>query len=332
LHFGRTILYICVLIFHEKWKEKSKTMAKIRYIIFSCLVFCGLFVFSQTYTATESLFSYYNISTFCPSLTALDDSSEVSLIFFKKNYLKEYTSGANTTGYTGIKGLYETPFMQNKMGFGIHMNYEESVIRYIDGIPTEYNENIYSANMALRYSLNNKFILGAKVGYNYQNNKLKIYNNPSLPPETIPSHYSLLAGVYGIGYKNERIKTGISHNILFKNNNTEQYLAFYIEPKFRIKNSTISPYVLSFTDNISDISDVSMLFLPRIIGVHYSHNRLFINLATFFDATKLSLGYGFLNNRLKTYLSYVFFHYHEGIDNIAEKQNQNYSSIINYRF
>jgi len=308
-------------------------MKKNRFIISFCLVFYGFFGFSQSYTATESLFTFFNSSTFCPSLTALDDSSEVSLIFFKKNYLKEFTyNDAYAPGFTGIKGLYESPLIQNKMASGLHLNYEKSVIRLLDGIPIEHEEDLYSANIVLRYTLKKHFFLGAKVGYNYIRQKFTNHINPFLQPEIIYGFRSCYSGSLGLGFMIERTKTGITHNVIFESNKVNQFIAFYIEPEFRIKNLTVTPYLLSFTEYISEVSDISMLLMPRVIGVQFSHNRLFFNLSTYFTATSLTFGYGFLKNRLKISLSYIFFNYVEGIDNVFDKQNQNFSNIFKYKF
>jgi len=184
----------------------------------------------------------------------------------------------------------------------------------------------------LWYSLKKHFSIGVKGGYNYIRQKFTNYINPFHQPEIATRFRNCYSGSFGLGFMNERMKTGVTHNVIFESNKVNQYISFYIEPEFRIKNLTITPHLLSFTEYISEVSDISMLLMPRIIGVQFSHNRLFLNLSTYFEATSFTFGYGFLKNRLKISLSYIFFNYAEGIDNVIEKQNLNFSNIVKYKF
>lgn len=295
---------------------------------FTILMICFGIAKGQEFSIANNSFLYFDISSYCPSLTTENDST----IF------KLFTHGKlNSPSIFAAKGLYEQPLKNKDFALGASFLYENSFLSYFHHVPIEDKINTYYASKNLKYRINQNFSMGLKAGILSSKSNSSVYVS-SDSASIYNRSKNKIFGVFGFSYNNKKTILALNYNFENRiNKKTQQsnsyysFMTFYANHNFKLKNGIISPYVLTGCE-LSNIKSIATIILPIKYGVFYQQNMLFLNAEfTLLNDLALTFGKEFMNKRLKISFSYIFHDIYSKNTKVFDNENLNLSNIIIYQ-
>jgi len=305
--------------------NKMNTLTKFS---FSILLICFGIVKGQEFSIATNSFLYFDISSYCPSLTAEDDST----IF------KLFTHGKlNSPSIFAAKGLYDQPLKNKDFALGASFLYENSFLKENQLFPVEDKTNTYYASKSISYNISQNFSMGLRVGILSSKSKSIVHVSSDSVSINNRSKINTL-GIFGFSYNNNKSIFALNFNFetlinkkVQQSKSYSSFMTFYANHTFKLKNGIISPYVLTGCE-LTDFKSIATIILPLKYGVFYQQNMLFLNAEfTLFNDLALSFGKEFMNNRLKVSLSYIFYDLYSKNSKVFDNENLNLSNIIIYK-
>lgn len=281
---------------------------------------------AQDFSIANNNFIYFDISSFCPSLAADDDSNVYKLFLYGK---------FKNPQILAVKGLFEKPLKNKNIALGMTGFYENSFLSFDHFVPIEQSINKYFFNFIIKRRFNQHFSLGIKTGILSEKIDSKaIFGQDSATEYNTSSSY--LINTLGFSNKKKNLTTSLNYNFksLLSNDSISgkkfyHFASFFAVYKFSLRHGVIHPYLFSLCE-LSNVNEVVSILFPKKVGVFYERNQFFVNAEyTLLNELSFTLGKGFFHNRLKVSISCIFYDF--ASKNVTENNNFNISNYIFFK-